>query len=112
MGGKVAVGVGAHVRAIFLLDGFGKREPVGGNDGAALDVARLGDGVVVAGHVLILRRLEHLDIGDVANEHGKQGGEQQYCAGEAVGKGHAAQQAALGRIEPGRRTWDPRAVTR
>ena len=48
-----------------------------GDDRAALDEARLVDGVVVARHVLILGRLDHLDIGDVADEHSEQRSEQE-----------------------------------
>ena len=99
--GEVAVGVGAGVRTIGLLDGLGERQAIRGDDRAALDEARLVDGVVVARHVLILGRLDHLDIGDVADEHGEQRGEQEHGAGQAVGERHAAEQAALGCVEGG-----------
>ncbi len=97
--GDVAVGVGAHVRAVVLLHGLGERHPVGGDDGPALDVAGLHDGVVVGGHLLVVAGADDLDVGEVADQDGEQPGEQELLAGEALGERHAAQHAGFGRVE-------------
>lgn len=69
---QVAVGVGAYVGAVLLLQRLGQRHAVGRDDGTALDVLGAGDGVVVGRHVLIVLGLNDLDIGEVADKDGEQ----------------------------------------
>ena len=71
MRGEVSVGIGTRIGSVGVLDRFGKRHAIGGDDGAALDIGGAHDRVVVAGHALDVLGLEHLEIGEIANEDGK-----------------------------------------
>ena len=99
MRGHVAVGVGAGVGAVLLLQRLGQRHAIGRDDGAALDVLGAGDGVVVGWHVLIVLGLDDLDIGEVADKDGEQRRKGEHGAGQAVGECHAAEHAGFGRVE-------------
>ena len=96
---QIAVGVGACVGAVFLLQRLGQRHAVGRDDGAALDVLGARDGMVVGRHVLVVLGLDDLDIGEIADKDGEQCRKGEHGAGQAVGERHAAQHAGFGRVE-------------
>ena len=98
--GDVSLRVRARIRAVGLLDGLRERRPIRRDDGTALDLRALRDGVVVVGERLVVVCLEDLNVGEVGHQQGKHHREHGHERHEPVAEGHAAQDAGLRGVKP------------
>ena len=96
---KVAVRIGTDIGAVGLLDAFGQGHAVACHDRSALHVRALCNRVVVRRHRLDGLCLDDLDIGEVADERGKEEREDRDERCEALAEGNTSEDARLSRLE-------------